>query len=56
MHNDRELDIVDELRFFAEAADSEDISLVMTSGQTFTAAADIIESLRARLASTEVEW
>lgn len=56
MHNDRELDIVDELRLLAELADTSEVGLVMLSGRSFTDAADTIESLRARLASTEVEW
>lgn len=43
---ERELDIVEELRFFAEASDEQTISVVMTSGATFAAAADEIENLR----------
>lgn len=54
--NDRELDIVDELRLLAELAGTSEVGLVMLSGRSFTDAADTIESLRARLASTEVEW
>jgi small ligand-binding sensory domain FIST len=53
---DCELDIVDELRLLAELADSSEVGLVMISGRSFTDAADIIEALRARLNSTEVEW
>ena len=44
--SERELDIVEELRFFAQASDEETISVVMTSGSTFAAAADEIENLR----------
>jgi len=44
--SERELDIVEELRFFAQASDEETISVVMTSGSTFAAAADEIGNLR----------
>ena len=41
-----ELDIVEELRFFAEACDADGITVAMLSGRTFTDAADEIERLR----------
>lgn len=56
MIEDRELDIVDELRLLAELADTSEVGLVMISGRSFTDAADQIEALRARLTSAEVEW
>jgi hypothetical protein len=43
---DRELDIVEELSFFAEACDSEAIVVTMLSGRVFEDAAKEIESLR----------
>lgn len=46
MKPDRELDIVEELRFFAEAAETKGIVLTMLSGETFNEAADEIERLR----------
>lgn len=56
MNIDRDLDIVEELRLLAELAEHSEVGLVMLSGRSFSDAADAIESLRARLASTEVEW
>lgn len=47
-----ELDIVDELRFFAEAADSEAVVVTMLSGRTFADAADEIDRLRSIIS----EW
>ena len=47
-----ELDIVDELRFFAEAADSKAVVVTMLSGRTFLDAADEIERLRSLI----TEW
>jgi hypothetical protein len=44
---DRELEIVEELRFFAEAADNDAIVVTMLSGGLFLEAAQEIESLRA---------
>jgi hypothetical protein len=49
MSEDAELDIVEELRFFAEAADSNEIAVTMLSGRTFTDAANEIERLRKAL-------
>lgn len=46
MTTEPELDIVEELRFFAEAADSEALVVTMLSGRTFADAADEIERLR----------
>lgn len=48
MTDDRDLDIVSELRILAELADSSDVGLVMLSGRSFTDAADEIEALRDR--------
>ncbi len=42
----RELDIVEELTFFAEAADSDAIVVTMLSGNLFLEAAQEIENLR----------
>lgn len=46
MTDDRDLDIVSELRILAELADFSDVGLVMLSGRSFTDAADEIERLR----------
>ena len=46
MTDDRDLDILSELRLLAELADSSDVGLVMLSGRSFTDAADEIERLR----------
>jgi hypothetical protein len=46
MDTDKELEIVEELRFFAEAADTEALVVTMLSGRTFADAADEIERLR----------
>lgn len=43
-----ELDIVEELRFFAEASDTDGLVLTMLSGRTFTDAANEIERLRSQ--------
>lgn len=48
MNQDRDLDIVEELRLLAELADSSEIGLVMLSGRSFSDAADEIEILRDR--------
>ena len=53
MTDDRELDIVDELRLLAELADTSEVGLVMISGRSFTDAADEIETLRGRNDRTE---
>lgn len=55
MTDDRDLDIVDELRLLAEIADTSEVGLVMLSGRSFTDAADQIEALRSRLHEIEVE-
>jgi hypothetical protein len=47
-----ELDIVEELRFFAEACDADGITVAMLSGRTFTDAADEIERLRSLI----IKW
>jgi len=46
--NDKELDIVEELRFFAEAADSAALVVTMLSGRIFEDAANEIESLKSK--------
>ena len=46
MTSERELDIVEELRFFAEVAETKGVVLTMLSGATFTEAANEIEQLR----------
>ena len=46
MTDDRDLDIVTELRLLAEIADTSEVGLVMLSGRSFTDAADEIETLR----------
>jgi hypothetical protein len=43
---DRELDIVEELRLYAEIIDTEDVRLMMLSSEVFSVAADEIEKLR----------
>jgi hypothetical protein len=43
---DRELDIVEELRLYAEIIDTEDVRLMMLSSEVFLVAADEIEKLR----------
>lgn len=43
---DRELDIVEELRLYAEIIDTEDVHLMMLSSEVFSVAADEIEKLR----------
>ena len=53
MTDDRDLDIVTELRILAELADSSDVGLVMLSGRSFTDAADEIEALLDRNDRTE---
>jgi hypothetical protein len=52
MTSKRELDIVEELRFFAEAAETKGIVLTMLSGATFTESANEIERLRSLI----TEW
>lgn len=47
-----ELDIAEELRFFAEAADSEALVVTMLSGRTFADAADEIERLRSEIGAS----
>jgi hypothetical protein len=42
----RELDVVDELRLFADAADADGMVVTMLSGRVFADAADEIERLR----------
>jgi len=46
---DRELDIVEELRLYAEIIDTEDVRLMMLSSEVFLVAADEIEKLRKKL-------
>ena len=53
MIDDRDLDIVTELRLLAEIADTSEVGLVMISGRSFTDAADEIEALRDRNDRTE---
>lgn len=53
MTDDRDLDIVTELRLLAEIADASEVGLVMISGRSFTDAADEIEALRDRHDRTE---
>jgi hypothetical protein len=43
---DRELDIVEELRLYAEIIDTEDVHLMMLSSEVFSVAANEIEKLR----------
>lgn len=43
---DRELDIVEELRLYAEIIDTEEVRLMMLSSEVFSVAADEIEKLR----------
>ena len=47
-----ELDIVDELRFFAEACEAKEIAVAMLSGRTFAAAALEIERLRSEISAS----
>ena len=47
-----ELDIAEELRFFAEAADNEALVVTMLSGRTFADAADEIERLRSEIGAS----
>lgn len=47
MDADEELDIVEELRFFAEASETDGITVAMLSGYIFADAANEIERLRA---------
>lgn len=47
MDADEELDIVEELRFFAEASETDGITVAMLSGCIFADAANEIERLRA---------
>jgi hypothetical protein len=47
-----ELDIVEELRFFAEACDADGIAVAMLSGRTFTDAATEIERLRSEIGTS----
>lgn len=47
-----ELDIVDELRFFAEACEAKEIAVVMLSGRTFADAVDEIERLRSEIGAS----
>jgi hypothetical protein len=51
MDTDEELDIVEELRFFAEASETDGITMAMLSGCIFSDAADEIERLRALIAT-----
>lgn len=53
MTDDRDLDIVTELRILADLADTSEVGLVMLSGRSFTDAADEIEALRDRHDHTE---
>jgi hypothetical protein len=46
-----ELDIVEELRFFAEASDADGIAVAMLSGRIFADAADEIDRLRSLVAA-----
>jgi hypothetical protein len=46
-----ELDLVEELRFFADATDADGVMVTMLSGRTFTDAADEIERLRSLIAA-----
>jgi len=52
MDADEELDIVEELRFFAEASETDGITVEMLSGCIFADAADEIERLRSLI----TEW
>jgi hypothetical protein len=45
-----ELDLVEELRFFADATDADGVMVTMLSGRTFADAADEIERLRSLVA------
>lgn len=52
MTTEPELDIAEELRFFAEAAESEALVVTMLSGRTFADAADEIERLRSEIGAS----
>ena len=47
-----ELDIVDELRFFAKACETEGIAVAMLSGRTFADADNEIERLRSQIGAS----
>ena len=52
MDADEELDIVEELRFFAEASETDGITVAMLSGCIFADAADEIERLRSEIGTS----